>query len=445
MTRVLLDRDFVVTIARDITESKRAQERLREYERVVEGLEEKIVVVDRDYRYVIANRAFLNYRGLEKEQVLGHRVPEIVDPDYFEKVIKGKMDECFEGKIVQYELSYKYPKLGLRRLLATYFPIEGRTGVDRIAMILQDITERRQREEQLREYQRVVQGLEEMIAVVDREYRFLIANPAFLKHRGMEAEQLIGRVVFDLMKEEGASAAQIVLVRQKVEECLQGRTVRYEMSYTYPNLGKRDLLMSYFPIEGPAGIDRIACILQDTTERTQAEEGLRRSEENYRMFVSKSSEGIFREEFETPVSIDLPEEEMIRHILYDAYIAEGNDALAAMYGLTSGIQLLGRRWNEMVPPDDPQNIDLTRQFVRGGFRVLDHESREVDIHGNPKVFLNSMIGTVENGKLVRTWGIQRDITEKVKAEEARRQAEEDLRRSLQQLCEVTAELGLAKE
>jgi len=40
-----------------------------------------------------------------------------------------------------------------------------------------------------------------------------------------------------------------------------------------------------------------------------------------------------------------------------------------------------------------------------------------------KVFLNSMIGIVENGNaLVRTWGIQRDVTEKVKLEESRRQA-----------------------
>ena len=71
----------------------------------------------------------------------------------------------------------------------------------------------------------------------------------------------------------------------------------------------------------------------------------------------------------------------------------------------------------MVPPDDPHNIELTRQYIRSGFRVLERESHEIDIHGNPKVFLNSMIGTVENGMLVRTWGIQRDITEKVKLEE----------------------------
>jgi signal transduction histidine kinase len=46
------------------------------------------------------------------------------------------------------------------------------------------------------------------------------------------------------------------------------------MRYTYPALGERDLLISNFPIEGPGGIDRVACILQDITERKRAEEAL---------------------------------------------------------------------------------------------------------------------------------------------------------------------------
>jgi formate hydrogenlyase transcriptional activator len=99
----------------------------------------------------------------------------------------------------------------------------------------------------------------------------------------------------------------------------------------------------------------------------------------------------------------------------------------------------------LVPPEDPQNIELTREFIRSGFRVLDRESREVDIQGNPKVFLNSMIGMVEKGMLVGTWGIQRDVTEKVKLEEERRKTEAKLCRTVSQLCEVTAELTLAKE
>src|SRR5437763_16960364 len=101
-----------------------------------------------------------------------------------------------------------------------------------------------------------------------------------------------------------------------------------------------------------------------------------------------------------PISIDLPEDEIVRHILHESYIAEGNDALAAMYGFASGEELRGKRWTELAPPDDPQNIELAREFVRCGFRVLGHESREFDIHGSPKVFLNSQVGTVKNGMLI---------------------------------------------
>jgi PAS domain S-box-containing protein len=60
-----------MAIVHDVTERKRTEDRLREYERVVEGLEEMITVVDCDYRYAIANRTYLNYRGLKKEQVVG--------------------------------------------------------------------------------------------------------------------------------------------------------------------------------------------------------------------------------------------------------------------------------------------------------------------------------------------------------------------------------------
>src|SRR5215467_9067434 len=49
---------------------RRHEGRLREFESAVEGLEEMIVVVDRDYRYVIANRAFLAYRGMKREEII---------------------------------------------------------------------------------------------------------------------------------------------------------------------------------------------------------------------------------------------------------------------------------------------------------------------------------------------------------------------------------------
>jgi PAS domain S-box-containing protein len=100
-----------------------------------------------------------------------------------------------------------------------------------------------------------------------------------------------------------------------------------------------------------------------------------------------------------------------------------------MYGFTKGEEMVGRRLTEMLVAADPRNMELTREYIRSGFRVMERESHEIDLHGQPKVFRNSMIGIVENGKLACTWGIQRDVTEQTRLAEARGQAENALQLS----------------
>jgi PAS domain S-box-containing protein len=124
--------------------------------------------------------------------------------------------------------------------------------------------------QELQEYERAVEGLEEMIAVVDREYRYQIANNKFLRMRRMTKEQVVGRFAYEVLN-KGVFEA----IKEKLDECFQGRIIRYEMKYTYPEIGERDILVSYFPVEGAAGVDRVVCILQDITDRNRIEEALR--------------------------------------------------------------------------------------------------------------------------------------------------------------------------
>ena len=135
-------------ISRNITERKRAEERLREYEKAVEGAEDIIGVVDREYRLVLANRQYLKMRNLTREQVVGRFVPEVLGREVFETVIKPKLDECFRGNVVRYEMRFSYPTVGERDLLLSYFPVEAANGaIDRVACILHDITDRKRVEE----------------------------------------------------------------------------------------------------------------------------------------------------------------------------------------------------------------------------------------------------------------------------------------------------------
>lgn len=154
----------------------------------------------------------------------------------------------------------------------------------------------------------------------------------------------------------------------------------------------------------------------DITEAVSAIDSLRKSDERYRTFVGQSSEGIWRFELESPVPTDLPEDEQIRLFYRYARLEECNDAMARMYGFTRAEELIGLRLENMLVPEDPNNIEYLLQFIRSGYRLIDAESHEPDSVGKPKYFLNNLVGSVHDGGLVRVWGTQRDVTDLKRSE-----------------------------
>jgi PAS domain S-box-containing protein len=165
-------------------------------------------------------------------------------------------------------------------------------------------------------------------------------------------------------------------------------------------------------------------LLVDITERKRADEALRRSEENYRMFVAQSSEGIYRTEHDPPVPVDLPLEKQMALALQSGYVAECNDAMARMYGLKEASELLGKRLSEFLIADDPVTKEFMAVFIQSGYRITDWESHERDAQGRMKIFRNTMVGIVDKGCLVRTWGIQGDVTARIQLEEQLRDAQQ---------------------
>jgi CheY-like chemotaxis protein len=143
----------------------------------------------------------------------------------------------------------------------------------------------------------------------------------------------------------------------------------------------------------------------------ECERALHEGEERYRAFIANSSEGILRYEGDIPISVSLPEDEQIEQIFQHSYLAECNDAGARMYGFDKAEQMAGARLSDVLVRSDPRNTELIRAFIRSGYRLVNAVSYNNDREGNVHCIMNSFIGTVENGFLIRAWGVDRDITE----------------------------------
>jgi len=164
-------------------------------------------------------------------------------------------------------------------------------------------------------------------------------------------------------------------------------------------------------------------MLIDISERKRADDALRRSEESYRMFVAQSSEGIYRTEYEPPVAVDLPVEQQVTLSLANGYVAECNDAMARMYGLKEARHLVGKPLSDLFTTD-PSMKEFMATFIKSGYRITDWESHERDAQGRSKIFRHTVMGIVSEGRLVRTWGIQRDVTARMHLEEQLRNAQQ---------------------
>ncbi|MBF0496168.1 MAG: PAS domain S-box protein [Deltaproteobacteria bacterium] len=238
--------------------------------------------------------------------------------------------------------------------------------------VVDNVTIRKQREETLhrnhrtlRLYERAVESSGDLIAILDNNYVYHMANSAYLRYLGRRKDQVIGHTVSEVLQEFEST------VKPNLDICLQGKEVVYEAVRDAGKLGKRQLQVSYSPLREKDG--RAAGVLVVSKDVT-SQKDLDRERE----FAVK----------------------LLRFVNSTNLLQDLVGGVAELFTEFSGCQMVGVRLedDEDFPYFHTQGMsEAFRKYQHGlGTRNRDGRLRR-DPDGNP--ILDCMCGNVIRGRL----------------------------------------------
>lgn len=254
---------------------------------------------------------------------------------------------------------------------------------------------------------------------IDREGRIVSMNPAGLRAMGLDAESdVIGVLFVDCVVPEDREAADDLVARS-----LAGEVVEATLT-SVTRRGPRRFELRAVPIASPDGaVERITCFALDVTGQHAAVEALRSSEERFRLAQEAAEIGTW----------DM-----------DVSTGTGNwsDNYWGIYGLEKGAVVPGyEAWIALLHPDDRECVDAKIKAALQGdspykaeFRIVRPDGSVRWLVGKASVFRDA------DGNPVRMIGVDYCVTEIKEAEQALRQAQEQLE---QKVADRTRDLSEA--
>jgi PAS domain S-box-containing protein len=156
-------------IYRDVTERKAAEHERKRYERIFEGLNDGVYVLDAAGTFEYVNDSYAGMKGVDREDLLGTNIAEWVQPESVERA-QAVREEIRAGKreYGAVELEFVVPEGENFPAELRIIHLEREDGRTERVGVIRDITERKERERRL---ERQTDRLEEFASIVSHDLR----------------------------------------------------------------------------------------------------------------------------------------------------------------------------------------------------------------------------------------------------------------------------------
>jgi PAS domain S-box-containing protein len=389
----------VVALVADITERKRAEEKLQRRERELTDFLENATVglhwVGADGVIKWANSAELALLGYTREEYIGHHIAEFhADQETITDILQRLTRN---ERLQNYEAQLRCKDGSIRHVLinSNVYWEDGEFVHTRC--FTRDVTERRRAEEALRvsetRFRTLVEQSPLSKQILSTDGRTVEVNRAWEKLWGvtladlpdyniLEDEQLAAKGVTPYLKRafagEATEVPEIAYVPDRGEFAGQERWVRARV----------------YPVKDARGeVREVVLVHEDVTERRRAEASLFQ----FAAIVENSDDAI--------ISKNL-----------DGTILSWNPGAERLYGYTAA-EAVGQSVMMLIPPDRPNEEPLIIDQIKRGERVDHYETVRVCKDGT-RVNVSLTVSPLKDadGRITGASKIARDITERRRAE-----------------------------
>ncbi|WFS62758.1 transporter substrate-binding domain-containing protein [Pseudodesulfovibrio thermohalotolerans] len=274
-----------LAVKQDVTDRKLAEQALAEAQEdsrlILESVGEGVMGVDAEGRIIFVNPTGLKLLGYGQDELMGadlHRTIHHSRPDGspYPAELCPVREAYSQGRNCRVADECLWRKDGTG-FAAEYTAVPMRRGGMTIGAVLvfQDITARRQAEEALREKQRqlraIIDNLPSMVALKDREGRYLMVNEFFEEAVGVPVEAVLGKTDAESLPPE--AAGPLMAVDREVLE--SGRMRVCEEEVPHPDGTVHTYLTTKVPLQDETGeVDKLVVLATDITGRRRMEREL---------------------------------------------------------------------------------------------------------------------------------------------------------------------------
>ena len=410
----------ILGITRDITDRKNAEEKLRESERQYRLLTEKmsdiVWITDMNLRTIYISPSIKNVLGFSQEERMRQKLDEQLTPQSLSLVLEALSREfaleeqgnADPNRTLTIELEYYHKDGSTRWMELVISGLRNDQGVlTRIHGVSRDITDRKRAEDELRKseekYRLIFEYSPLGLLSFDEKGVIIACNDNFVKIIGSSREKLIGLNMLNLPDKKMVST---------IRKALKGSIGVYEDDYHSVTAKKITPTRAIFaPIDvGGGRIPGGMGIIEDITERKQAEKALREGEELYRTIFENTGTSMIL--IEEDMTISMSNGEFVRNTGY------------------STDEINGRmKWTEIIHPDDLERMveqHRLRRESQGG-ALPSYEFRYITKKGDLRDTLLTIKLVPGTKKSIASLI---DITKRKQAEEKLQQTLESLKRAV---------------